>query len=115
MKKKIIFGAIALIYAIGLSAEECKIISSPAMNKQNVVGTDAVALSISRFYYDENKKMKIKSYSDAFLEFHNKAIKYIKGECVKYKIKNIYNFQTHQLLEENHYHFNATYDFSRVN
>ena len=59
--------------------------------------------------------MHIKSYSDAFFEFHGKAVKYIEGQCEKYKINTIYNFQIHQLIEENYYHFNATYDFSSVN
>jgi len=114
MKIKILLSGIALIYTMGLNATECQIISSPAMNKQDVVGTDAVALSISRFYYDENQKMQIKGYSDAFLEFNGKAIKYIEDQCKEYKIKTIYNYQVHQLIEENYYHFNATYDFSNV-
>jgi len=112
MKNKIIIIGISCAFALNLNAAECKIISSPAMDDKNVRGTDAVALSISRFYYDENKKMQLKSYSDAFLEFNGKALKYIKDECKKYKLKSIYNYKVNSIIEERTYHFNATYDFN---
>ena len=106
---------IGVLLSTALYAGECQIISSPAMEHGDVIGTDAVALSISKIYYDKNKKMKLKSYSDAFLEFNRKAIAYIESDCKKYKIKKIYNYQIHSNVDENYYHFNATYDFSNVN
>lgn len=115
MKNKFKLIGICLLLTLSLSANECKIISSPAMKDSDVIGTDAIALSISHIYYDKNKKMQLKSYSDAFLEFNKKAIDYIQKDCKKYKIKNIYNFQIHSIIDKNYYHFNATYDFSNVN
>lgn len=115
MKNKLKLVGISVLISLSLNANECQIISSPATKNTDVIGTDAVALSISHAYYDENKKMQIKSYSDAFLEFNKKAINYIKDECKKYKIKKIYNYQIHSIIDKNYYHFNATYDFSNVN
>lgn len=110
--KKVIVLLTSCALALSLNAKDCKIISSPAMNENDVRGTDAVALSISRFYYDKNKKMQIKSYSDAFLEFNRKALKSIKDECKKYKLKSIYNYKIESMIEKNYYHFNAVYDYN---
>ena len=97
--------------ALTVNAQECKIISSPAMNYDDVRGTDAVAMSISKFYYDDNNKMQIKSYTDAFLEFNKKALEYINKDCKKYKLKSIYNYKIESMVQEKMYHFNATFDY----
>lgn len=115
MNNKIKLITAGLLLSTMLNANDCPIISSPAMKNSDVIGTDAVALSISQVYYDDNQKMQIKSYTDAFLDFHKKAMDYIKDECKKYKIKKVYNFQIHTNIDKNYYHFNATYDFSNVN
>ena len=115
MKNKLKLIGASILLSASLNANGCQIISSPAMKDGDVIGTNAVALSISHIYYDKNKKIQIKSYSDAFMEFNKKAINYINSECKKYKIKKIYNFQIHTIIDKNYYHFNATYDFSNIN
>lgn len=100
MKNKLKLVGIGVLLSLSLNANECQIISSPAIKNTDVIGTDAIALSISHAYYDENKKMQIKSYSDAFLEFNKKAINYIQSDCKKYKIRKIYNFQIHSIIDK---------------
>lgn len=114
MKKLLKIVGIGVLFSMSLGAD-CKIVSSPATNIKNVAGTDALALSISRVYFDKNKKIQIKSYSSAFIDFNKKAVDYIKKDCKKYKIKNIYNFRIQSNVDKDYYHFNATYDFSKTN
>lgn len=114
MKKTFLLLIISSLCVLSLNAKTCQIISSPAMNNNDVIGTDAVAMSISKVYFDKNKKIKVKNYSSAFLEFNNKARDYIKKDCKKYKIKKIYNYKINSIIDKDYYHFNATYDFSNV-
>ena len=90
---------------------DCNIISSAAKDLGELRGTDAVALSLSKAYYDDDKKMQIRSYSDAYLDFYKQATDYIQEDCEKYGFKVIYNFKVNHLVDENYYHFNATWDF----
>jgi len=112
MKKTIITMSLGLLCTTNIFAKDCKISSSPAQSINDIRGTDAVALSISHVYYDKNKKMQIKSYQDAYLDFYKKAKDYIKKDCKKYKMTKIYNFNINSMIDKNYYHFNATWDFN---
>lgn len=113
MKKKKILFSLLLITSVNLFANDtCKIVSSPAPSANDVRGTDTVAMSLSKVYYDKKKKMQIKSYSDAYLDFNKQVKEYIKKDCKKYKITINYNFKINSMIDENYYHFNAQWDFN---
>lgn len=111
MKRKIVFLGVSLLIASTIVAQDCKIISSPAKSIDDVRGTEAVALSLSQIYY-ENKKMKLRSYRDAYLDFYNQAVEYIQKGCKKNKITKIYNFNVNSIVDKDYYHFNATWDYN---
>ena len=91
MKKKFILLALVLGFTLNTYAADCVITSSPATNLNKVSGVDARAETISRFSYDENKKMQLKNYPSAYVEFFNNALKGIRADCKKYDITHIYN------------------------
>ena len=93
--------------------ENCKIISSPAPSIKDVRGSDSVALSLSKVYYDKNKKMQFRNYSDAYLDFCKQAKEYRKSDCKKYKITKNYNYTVNSVIDNNTYHFNAQWDFNK--
>ncbi|MEA3370891.1 MAG: hypothetical protein U9Q40_06085 [Campylobacterota bacterium] len=110
MTKKFKLSALAVLISASLSAD-CLIISSPATNLKLISGVDARAQSISKIYYDENGKMQIKGYADAYIQFFSETTKNIKADCKKYNISNIYNLKIESSTDKNYYYFNATYDF----
>ena len=112
--KNIVISVSLLLSSITLiQAEEvCKIISSPAPSINDVRRTDAVAMSFSKAYYDENKKIQIRSYSNAYIDFFKQVQDYIKKDCKKYKITHNYNFTIHSIVDEHNFHFNAQWDFN---
>ena len=113
MKSKIVLVCLVIFGCVTVYAQEnCKIISSPASLINDVRGSDSVALSLSKVYYDKNKKMKFRKYSDAYLDFVKKAKNYIEADCKKYKITKNYNFTVNSMIDENTYHFNAQWDFN---
>jgi len=112
MKKQIVMLMLCTISGLSLNAKDCKIVSSPSQNINDIRGTDSVSLSISHVYYDENKKMQIKSYSDAYQDFRKQSLDYIKEDCKKYKMTKIYNFKVNSIIDKNYYHFNSSWDFN---
>lgn len=98
-----------------MSNAGCKIFTSPATKFSELKGSDSVALSISNIYYEKDKKgkkkMKFKSGSEALLEFDGKAREYIQGECKKYNLTTIYNYQIRSTVDEHRYNIYATYDY----
>lgn len=91
--------------------KECKIFSSPAINFDKVFGTDILRLNISKVYYDKNKKLQVRSFTEAAEDFNRKAKEFIYDECKKYKIKMIYNYTITHSVDENYFNFIAQYDF----
>jgi len=112
MKRKIVLFGISLLCVTNIFAKDCKISSSPAKSIDDIRGTDTVALSISHIYYDKNKKMQLKSYKDAYIDFYTQAENYIKDNCQKANITKVYNFNVNSIIDKNYYHFNATWDFN---
>ncbi len=111
MTKKFILSGLLLVSVLNLNAADCSIISSPATNLDKVTGVDARAETISRFFYDENKKMKLKNYPDAYIEFFKNTLTGIKADCKKYNISHIYNLKVTSTLDDNYYYFSVTYDY----
>lgn len=107
MKKVLLFVAVFFT----LSAQTCKIISSPAPDSNKVDGVDAVAKSYAKITFDKNSKAHFKTYQKAYIEFFNEAMDYLEEQCKKYKIKTIYNFKIESNTDKDYYYFNAIYDF----
>ncbi|MGB5868520.1 MAG: hypothetical protein WBG69_11670 [Arcobacteraceae bacterium] len=113
MKNKIVLVCLLILISVNVYGQEnCKIISSPAPSINDVRGSDSVAFSLSKVYYDKNKKMQFRTYSDAYIDFVKKAKEYIESDCKKYKITKNYNFTVNSMIDENTYHFNAQWDFN---
>ncbi len=115
MKKNIAILGLCLVVATSVFAKEevkCKISSSPAPSIEKIRGTDAVSQSISHIYYDKNKKLQVKSYSDAYQSFRKQALDYVKADCKKYNMTEIYNFKVNSFGDKDYYHFNSTWDYN---
>lgn len=99
--------------SFAVNAEEKSVFiltSQPDYGVANIVTSDSIWQTIPKV---RGKKFKYVSFVDAYREFNNNVKDSIKDNAKKYNFDGVFNLEIKHSVDENAYHFSATFDYWR--
>ncbi len=84
--------------------------SQPDYKVANLVTSDALWQTVPKV---QGKKFEFVSFVDAYRTFNNNVRKSIKEDAKKYNFDGVFNLEIKHSVDENAYHFSATFDYWR--
>ncbi len=93
-----------------IPTQKIKFFGSNDKETGQVVDFQSVYSSKGRFYRDENGKLQLRTFNDAYGEFFNYVKTTAFEECKNNKYQGIVNVDIKYFVDENNYFFTATYN-----
>lgn len=90
--------------------QKIKLFGSNEKESGQVVDFQAIYSTKGRFYKDENGKLQLRTFNDAYGEFFNYLKDTAIQECKTNKYQGIVNMDIKYFVDENSFFFSATYN-----
>lgn len=124
--KKIILGTLVSAFLSAQLFADCEVLNfgSPIPNQKiklfgsdekvsgQVVDFQAIYATKGKFYRDEEGKLKLRTFNDAYGEFFKELKETAIQECKDKKYQGIVNVDIKHMVDENNYFLTATYNYT---
>ena len=100
-----------LNFGAPITTQKVKLFGLDEKENIKVVDYQVAYATKGRFYRDENGKLQLKSFNDAYSEFFNYVKETAMEECNKNKYQSIVNLDIKYFIDENNYFFTATFNY----